>query len=368
MFDLPNRTDRAGLSIIEILVVVSIVGLLLALVLPAVQAARESSRRSHCANNLRQVGIGMLHFEQTNGRLPSGGEGADYSVNPPATVFELQSTFTQVVPYLEEAYLAAQINPDLAYNDAAWPDNQVAAKTVIPTFLCPSSAVRSADPNGYGTTDYMPTVYTDIDPLTGTRNPLKRARGALQLGGTPVAKIVDGLSRTIAIAEDAGRGWQGGAPAVSMLPPDPVFSGGVAPIWNGSRLVAYAQWCADHKLVSGGVPLGESPAPGAHRIISRWAEPASAGGVSGQANSTAADLLPPINGNALPLGGPATCPWSRLNCGPNEEIFSGHPQGANVLMCDGSVTLIRQQIDPRVLRRLVTAEERLPYDDADLPQ
>ncbi len=368
MIVLKHRTDRAGLSIIEVLVVVSIVGLLLALVLPAVQAARESSRRTNCGNQLRQIGTGMLHFEQVNSRLPSGGEGADYSVNPPATVFELRSTFTHVVPYLEEAYLAAQINPAFAYNDAAWPDNQLAAKTVIPTFLCPSTAVRIDDPNGYGTTDYMPTVYTDIDPVTGTRNPLKRANGALQLGGTPVARIVDGLSRTIAIAEDAGRNWQVGPLATSPLPPDPVFSGGVGPVWNGSRAVTYAQWCAAHNLAPGGLPAGESPTPGAHRVINRWAEPASAGGISGQANSTAADLLPPINGNALPLGGPPGCPWTQLNCGPNEEIWSWHPHGANVLMCDGSVTLIGQQIDPPVLRKLVTAEERVPYDDREVPK
>lgn len=359
---------RSGLSVIEMLVVISILGLLLALVLPAVQAARESSRRTNCANNLRQVGVGMLHFEQTNSRLPSGGEGTDYTVTPPATVFELPSTFTHVVTYLEEAYLTAQINPRFAYNDAAWPENQLAAKTVVPSFLCPSSAMRQADPNGYGTTDYMPTVFTDIDPQTGTRNPLKRANGALMLGGTPVAKIVDGMSRTIAIAEDAGRNWEGYSPNMASPYPDPIFSGASAPIWGGSSQMSYAQWCQAQQIVSGGLPAGELPTPSGHRAMNRWAEPACAGGVSGQANSTAQNLLPPINGNSVPLGGPPDCSWSRLNCGPNEEIWSWHPAGSSVLMCDGSVTFIRQQIDPRVLRKLVTAEERLPYEDGDVPE
>ena len=368
MMDAKHRAARTGLSLIELLVVISIVGLLLALVLPAVQAARESSRRANCANNLRQVGAGMLHFEQANARLPPGGEGTDYSVIPPATVFELQSTFTHVVTYLEESYLAAQFNPALAYNDAAWPGNQWAAKTVMRSFLCPSSAVRQADPDGYGTTDYMPTVFTDIDPQTGVRNPQKRANGALQLGGTPVARIVDGLSRTIAIAEDAGRNWEGDSPNMVSPYADPIFSGASAPIWNGASLVTYAQWCLAHSVASGGLPAGESPTPSGHRAMNRWAEPASAGGVSGQGNSTAQNLLPPINGNSLPLGGPPNCPWSQSNCGPNEELWSWHPLGASVLMCDGSVTFIHQRIDPRVLRKLVTAEERMPYDDGDVPQ
>lgn len=368
MIDLKHRQDRTGISLIELLVVISIVGLLLALVLPAVQAARESSRRTNCANNLRQVGVGMLHFEQANNRLPPGGEGTDNSVNPPATVFELQSTFTHVVTYLEESYLAAQLNPAFAYNDAAWPGNQWAAKTVVPNFLCPSSAMRQADPDGYGMTDYMPTVFTDIDPQTGVRNPLKRANGALQLGGTPVAKIVDGMSRTIAIAEDANRNWEGDSPNMVSPYPDPIFSGASATLWNGSGQVTYAQWCLAHSVVSGGLPAGESPTPSGHRAMNRWAEPASAGGVSGQANSTAQNLLPPINGNSVPLGGPPNCPWNQPNCGPNEELWSWHPLGATVLMCDGSVAFIHQRIDPRVLRKLVTAEERMPYDDGDVPQ
>lgn len=368
MIGLKHRGERAGLSLIELLVVISIVGLLLTLVLPAVQVARESNRRMNCANNLRQVGAAMLHFEQANSRLPSGGEGTDYSVTPPATVFELQSTFTRVVTYLEESYLSAQINPAFAYNDAAWPDNPLAAKTVVPNFLCPSGPTRMRDPDGYGMTDYMPTVYTDIDPQSGTRNPLKRAKGALQLGGTPVAKIVDGMSLTIAIAEDAGRNWEGYSPHTISPAPDPVFSGGMALVWNGSSQMTYAQWCLAHKLASGGLPPGDSPTPSGHRAMNRWAEPASAGGVSGQANSTPTNLVPPINGNAAPLGGPPNCPWSQLNCGPSEEIWSWHPSGANVLMCDGSVTFVRGHIDPRVLRKLVTAEERVPYDDADVPK
>lgn len=359
---------QAGLSLIELLVVISIVGLLLALVLPAVQQARESARRTNCVNNLRQIGSAIGQFEQTKSRLPSGGEGTAYTQpGVPLTVFELQSTFTQLLPYLEEAALTAEMNANFAYNDAAWPNNQVAAKAVLPSFLCPSNGGRVPDPAGYGCTDYMPVVYTDIDPITGIRNPAARRDGALVLGGAPAAKIVDGLSLTIALTEDAGRNWEGQSPNMKSPYADPVWGGANGLVWTGTSQMTYAQWCASRGVVSGGLPPGESPTPSGGRAMNRWAEPACAGGISGQTNAGPGNSPPVINGNRLPAGGPASCPWTTTNCGPNEEIWSWHPNGANVVMCDGSARFIGERIDARVLRKMVTAAEQSPYGDSEVP-
>jgi prepilin-type processing-associated H-X9-DG protein len=76
-----------------------------------------------------------------------------------------------------------------------------------------------------------------------------------------------------------------------------------------------------------------------------WAEPDNAFNV---------DQL--INNNATPRGGPATCPWTRLNCGPNEEIFSFHTGGANMVMCDGSVRFFRDTIGGGALRAFLTVD------------
>jgi prepilin-type N-terminal cleavage/methylation domain-containing protein/prepilin-type processing-associated H-X9-DG protein len=359
---------RGGFTMIEALVVISIVGLLVALVLPAAQLARESARRTTCINNLRQIGSAIGQFEQTKRRLPSGGEGTTYAQpGVPLTVFELQSTFTQLLPYLEEAALRADMNINFAYNDAAWPANQVAAKTILPSFLCPSNVGRLPDPAGYGATDYLPVVYTDIDAVTGIRNPAARRDGALVLGGAPPAKIIDGLSLTIALAEDAGRNWEGHLPNMKSPYADPVWGGAGGLVWSGSSEVAYAQWCASRGLNSGGLPSGESPTPSGGRAMNRWAEPACAGGISGQANASFANTQPVINGNRLPAGGPPACPWSTANCGPNEEMWSWHPHGANVVMCDGSARFIGERIDARVLRKMVTASEQAPYSDSDVP-
>jgi prepilin-type processing-associated H-X9-DG protein len=102
--------------------------------------------------------------------------------------------------------------------------------------------------------------------------------------------------------------------------------------------------------------------------MNRWAEPASAGGISGQANSAPGHLLPPINGNDIPAGGPPGCGWSTTNCGPNEEGWSWHPRGTNALMCDGRVRFLAKTVDPRVLRKMVTPDEQLPYADSEAPE
>lgn len=359
---------RPGLSVLELLVVVSIIGLLIALVLPALQMARESARRTNCLNNMRQIGSAMMQFEQARGRLPSGGEGTDFSASPPATVFELPSTLTQLIGYLEESYATSGYNPQFAYNDAAAPNNQILAHTIVPSFLCPSDPFRLPDPNGYGQTDYMPTVYTDIDPILGVKNPAARRVGAMALGGLAVAKITDGLSLTTTFVEDSGRNWELFYPNVQSPYADPVFSGGNAQVWNGSQQVTYTQWLKDHSLNSQGLSAGDTPTPSGNRAMNRWAEPASAGGISGQANCTPTNAVPAINGNDAPAGGPPNCQWSMTNCGPNEELWSWHVGGVNVLMCDGRAKIVAKTIDHRILRRMVTPDEQVPYDDSTVPE
>jgi len=361
-----NDAERRGISLVEFMVVISILGLLVALLLPALQAARETTRRTSCLNNLREQGSALLQFEAANGRLPSAGQGTDPTLSPPASAFEMRSAFAQMLPYLEEAYLTAEMNFDYAYNDAAWPNNQTAAKTIVPTYLCPSNAFRTPDPNGYGLTDYMPAIYSDIDLDNGVYEPLSRMEGAFRLGGMPAGKIIDGLSRTIALAEDAGRSFEAYFPNTISQSADPIFSGGSALVWNGKTQVTYAQWCAARGITSGGLAPGDGAPASGRRVMNRWAEPASSGGISGQPNSTPGNLINPINGNDAPVGGPPGCPWNQTNCGPNEEVWSWHLRGANVGMCDGSARFIYSKIDPRVLRRLVTADEQAPFSDNDV--
>jgi prepilin-type N-terminal cleavage/methylation domain-containing protein/prepilin-type processing-associated H-X9-DG protein len=399
-----GQRSRSGFTLIELLVVIAIIAILVGLLMPAVQSARESARRTQCKNNMRQLGLAAMNFESAQRVMPTSGEGTDYTTaknpstgsSPPFTTFQLFSFYTAILPYAEETTLAITYDYTKVYNDSRSPQNQAAAKTLIPWFLCPSNALQTNDPDGYGTTDYMVLAYTDVDPATGVRNKLTRTDAALSVEGAPISKISDGTSHTIMIGEDSGRMFETLQFGSESLYPDPVFgsSSGVSSnqgfYWNGKATVLYT---------GGTLPTGDTVTPSGRRALPRWAEPDNANGVSGQANAYvlsdgSGQFIPsPINGNAFPKGGPGgygssiaepyqlvnptatstgvytaapptgnPCGWFWNNCGPNDELFSFHPAGINVCMADGSVHFLSDQIDPITLRYLVSRSEAVPVE------
>jgi len=398
-----GQRSRRGFTIIELLVVIAIIAVLISLLLPAVQSAREAARRTQCKNNLHQHGLAIFNFESATRNLPTSGEGGDYSTptnpssgaTPPFTTFALYSCQTAIAPYAEEQVLTVQYNYNYVYNDFNAPQNQTAAKTIIPWMLCPSNSLYAPDPDGYGTTDYMITNYTDIDPTTGVRNKLTRMDGGLSVGGGPISKVSDGLSHTIFMGEDTGRQFETLQYGSESAYNDPIFgpqvgagSGHMGFYWNGKATVLY----------SGGLPVpGDTVTPSGRRALPRWAEPDNSNGVSGQASATTGTpgvYIPPvINGDFSPKGGPGgygsavgepyqlvnpsstatgnytaaaipgnPCGWYWQNCGPNDEFFSFHPGGINVLMGDGGVHYLSELIDPITMRYLVTASEAIPTE------
>lgn len=397
-----------GFTLVELLVVIAIIGLLVALLLPAVQRARESANRNTCANNLKQIGLGLHLFNDNFKKFPPASEGTLYFIgakpasglaarpaqfvqpaypvkgwsaamlagNPVSTttwfdgpvctaatpsqgIVPVQpvaaavnvtangntqgnvggySPLFWILPYIDQQEVYDLCDNRYFYNDTT-NNPLLPGMQVVPTYLCPTNPLRpknGLDSVGYGYTDYGATVYTNIDPTGATfNNPNFRVSGGLHAGGSDVGQIVDGLSKTIAYAEDTGRN--------EFMPgayPDPMAAN---------------------------LPNGET-----NRAFWRWIEPDNGFGVNGAPNNPATGFSPlggdevkatlnrAINNNSLPVGGPSTCVWnSRTHCGPNDEIFSWHGAGANVVFMDGHVTFLSQDIQPLVLRYLVSSAEKV---------
>ncbi|HJZ54523.1 MAG TPA: DUF1559 domain-containing protein [Gemmataceae bacterium] len=335
-----SRRER-GFTLIELLVVIAIIAILIGLLLPAVQKVREAAARAKCSNNLKQLGLAVMNYESAYSKFPTGGEGTNFSAgSPPPTGFDnsrsgdgnpmpnapaawpcqfMHSCQTYLLPYIEQNAIYQQIDLNRVYNDTtASAAHRAVFRNTIPTFICPSWPGPSADTAGYGYIHYSPTVYTDIDPVTGSRNKVTRKNGALHAGGSRLADITDGTSQTILLAEDAGR--------------------------TEATLAPYPD------------PTGDNSFGSTLRKFWRWAEQDNGFGVSGFTTGPGNKV---INNNPTPYGGPPTCQWnaSGSNCGPNDEIFSFHPGGAQVVFADGHVAFLRDSTDNAQVRYMVTASE-----------
>jgi type II secretory pathway pseudopilin PulG len=201
------------MTLVELLVVIAIIGVLVALVLPGVQAARESARRGQCLNNLRQLGVALNLHADRDGVYPAGCIGCRPVLNsdqPPA-VLRYISWNVQLLPDLEADTLARKFDISLP---SYYPTNRPVAATVIDTFLCPSTqevellssqnvwkGAAFSDYGGvYGVEDFDGNN-SAADP-TDTQTLREESLGTL-LYEDPIAprQVTDGLSHTAAIAE-----------------------------------------------------------------------------------------------------------------------------------------------------------------------
>jgi prepilin-type N-terminal cleavage/methylation domain-containing protein/prepilin-type processing-associated H-X9-DG protein len=198
---------RKGFTLVELLVVIVIIAILAALLLPAVQRAREAARTTGCANNLRQLAIATQGFEASNRAYPESWRSpavADTSGN-----YNGWSGFTQLLPFVEQSGLKATMNFDLPYSDASQVVNLAdgttrhIGSTRIPTYICPSevkdevrlsSGVEKNYPINYAMNLGTWLVF-DPDTReigTGVFGPARR---------TKQAEIIDGTSYTVAYSE-----------------------------------------------------------------------------------------------------------------------------------------------------------------------
>ena len=334
---------RRGFTLIELLVVIAIIAVLIALLLPAVQQAREAARKTQCRNNLKQMGLAAHNYESTYARFPSCGQGVDFSRTPYETKLFNTSFFVSILPYIDQGPLYGKFDPSYHYSNLKNHDANGLAygATKIAAYLCPSGGTTT-DSFGYAMADYMPIAHIDIEPVgvpgfaAGTRNRFTaNSRGAykesvLGLYGNPIAMILDGASNTAMMFEDtAGQRSSGDYTAAN-------FFGG-ALTWNTSNMCG---------------PGGIYSCPW------RWADPDSGNGISGPPNAVTGPDFGLINNNGYPSSTTACSP-DIVNCQNLEEVASKHTGGAFVLLADGSVRFISQNVSYVVFIRLVDPTDGL---------
>lgn len=193
--------SRPAFTLIELLVVMAIIGVLVALLLPAVQAAREAARRLGCVNNLKQVGIGLHGYHDVFGTFPAGGWIA--SPGQPGTALMNSGWSSAVLPWVEQKSLYDSLNLNLPYKAA---QNSTAASTVLRVYLCPSEPRRSLWNQAPG--DPFPSADADYGGMYGprgigvapiTNNP---PRGAFVFNqNISMAQVRDGSTQTIFVGE-----------------------------------------------------------------------------------------------------------------------------------------------------------------------
>jgi prepilin-type N-terminal cleavage/methylation domain-containing protein/prepilin-type processing-associated H-X9-DG protein len=226
--DATRRTRCSGFTLVELLVVIAIIGVLIALLLPAVQAAREAARRLQCSNHLKQAGLALHCYESNFGCFP-----------PDACDQYFHGIWVRMSPYLEQGLLAKEYH----FNERADSDYHVALTTRMPltVLLCPSCATthNCYEPRKsvWTTHYYGNTGPIGINPATGQLYP-NETTGTYEVAsegvftypeGLTLQEITDGTSRTLAFAEIAwdehlgyreynrGRQWAGSTSGYILL-------------------------------------------------------------------------------------------------------------------------------------------------------
>lgn len=320
---------RPAFTLVELLVVIAIIGILVALLLPAVQAAREAARRSQCVNNLKQLGIALQNFEQSKKTFPKGSTSQTYAADPtiPANFYRW-SAFAYLTPFLEQTNVYNRLDltvplyggPNQGF--AVMPVNQFAVQIVVPLFLCPSD-------RGQPVTKYLGTVFGPCNYAACMGSGINGGSeydtdGMFYMNSaTRFADLLDGSSNTAAMSESIL-----GAATSANGPPDPrtvyAYLGG-SPVTDANCLAANQYNVSDPRSfawANGEVRCG---------LYNHYLQP----------NSPRLDCV-------------SYDPNTQFTDTGWRTARSYHPSVVNLLLADGSVRTIQETIDLLVWRALST--------------
>ncbi len=203
------NAQKRGFTLVELLVVIAIIGILIALLLPAVQAAREAARRSQCNNNLVQLGIALHHYEGAHEVFPPGVVDAKGPIRTEPAGYQM-SWLVQILPFIDDGATFRHVNFSVGVYD---PKNEAVRKVTRSYMLCPSDGgPRSSDENKIGSNNYAGCQHHVEAPIDTTN------QGVLFLNSRISTRdISDGSSFTLMAGEKmlgrADLGWMSGTRA-----------------------------------------------------------------------------------------------------------------------------------------------------------
>ncbi|MEZ6121636.1 MAG: DUF1559 domain-containing protein [Planctomycetaceae bacterium] len=322
-----KHTER-GFTLIELLVVIAIIAILIALLLPAVQQAREAARRTQCKNNLKQIGLALHNYHDVFGTFPIGnshylpGEGADWG----------QSWWVGVLPYMDQAPLYNKIDQSLA-NSGFNAQPAVLSEGQFNARLCPSSPMSQYETTPHNGGSVPVTHYTGIagvypDPKDPSRNWTTTEGGGQGFGSSGgilyyksrirIRDITDGTTNTIIVGEQSD--W-----CVETA--------------TGLNRIAIHSW--PHGMFMG------SPGRGWRQFNTAtiWHRPGYKQAEGGH------------NHHGCPTTG--VCG----NAGVNNPIQSAHSGGVQILLADGAVRFLSENLDMTTWLNLGTRDDGQPLGE-----
>ena len=313
----PAKFRPEGFTLVELLVVIAIIGVLVALLLPAVQAAREAARRTQCSNNLRQIGLAMVNYHDGNKWFPPGAVWSNTGATIPAPgnfANNRGSFFIRILPYIEQQNLFSQFDMNTGTDGQLQQGGGILLRGIeIPNFTCPSDTVRRT---GSAPNFVMPASYhTNMGPSADISNnpncacPLHPTFQTFSRTGTNVSNPAGPFSRN---------GW-----------------------------VSQTKMSDCNDGLSNTIYLGEARAECSGHVAGGWSA----------SNRWGAFTQVPINFDSCRTQAIATSEGKNFcfaTCSWNTEVGfkSNHPGGCQFVFGDGGVRYLGQNIDMKTYNYL----------------
>jgi len=359
---------------VELLVVIAIIGVLVSLMLPAINGAREAGRGMSCTNNVKNIALAVANHESQNGFMPTSGETKLWTSSTSSTDVQMMQSFFQVItPYTENNAIATKWNNRRPYwhptANASGVSNLELAKTNIPLYRCASSTAdesngATSSAGNLGITDFMVLAYTDLNFDNGNRVTTQAGyyEGALSgMKKKTLAACTDGASRTAIISEAASRaGNYSGKRYITLAGGTKWYElkAGVPTLMTSTD----ADWIEGDSTVGAGTGYNKGSGTGKTDCGTRpgvWADSDNGSGVSGHfaEETTIPRTLTIINNIPKDIAATAAAAgangdWTRNNVGSNDEIWTQHA-AARFGMLDGSVQTINPGADWKILHCIV---------------